>query len=398
MLPSLAVLPFQNIGGDPEQDYFADGVVEDIITALSRFKSFAVVARNSSFTYKGRAVDVRQVGRDLGVRYVLEGSVRKAGSKLRITAQLVEAATGTQLWASSFDGEVADVFDFQDRITESVAGIVEPTVRQAEILRSRRKHPDQLDAYDLLLQADQKQYLVRPDDNAEAFALTERAIALAPNYAGALSVAAWILEFRIVMGWPALTDDDRARCLAYCDQALKNAAGDMKIVGHVGGIIVSVGREYERGLQMVNDAVEANPNNVYLVMIAAIAHLHAGSIEKSLAYSHRVLRLSPADPAAHWPITAIAHAYMALGDFAEALRWAERSLAVSPQYDATHWMLIAANAQLGRLDEARRWVTQFLDFRPKATIRAIRAGQPDQIPDRMAAILEGLRLAGLPEG
>jgi TolB-like protein len=179
--PSLAVLPFQNISGDVEQDYFADGVVEDIITALSRFKSFAVVARNSSFIYKGRAVDVRQVAKELGVRYVLEGSVRRAGNRLRITAQLVEAAGGAHLWADRFDGAVEDIFDVQDRITESVVGVVEPQIRRAEIQRSRRKRPESLDAYDLYLRALSKLYTSLPDENAEAYSQMVQALALEPN-------------------------------------------------------------------------------------------------------------------------------------------------------------------------------------------------------------------------
>ena len=202
--PSLAVMPFQNLSGDPEQDYFADGVVEDIITALSRFTSFAVIARNSSFVYKGRAVDVRHVASEFGVRYVLEGSVRRAGNRLRITAQLVDGVTGAHLWARSFDGSLEDVFDFQDRITESVATLVEPRIQTAEIERSRRERPGSMATYDIYLRALTKISSESDKDNAEAYALLTEALALEPDNAVFLAHAAWALEHRSTMGWPPI--------------------------------------------------------------------------------------------------------------------------------------------------------------------------------------------------
>ena len=211
--PSVAVLPFQNMSSDPEQEYFADGVVEDLITALSRFKSFAVIARNSSFVYKGRSIDVRQVAKELGVRYVLEGSVRRAGSRLRITAQLVDGATGAHLWANKFDGAVEDIFDVQDKITEGVVAVVEPQIQQAEIKRSRRERPESLAAYDLYLRGLEKLYLDRPEDNATALEILERAIALEPGYAIALAYAAHGYEHRVGMGWPPFGEDDAKRSL-----------------------------------------------------------------------------------------------------------------------------------------------------------------------------------------
>ena len=198
--PSIAVLPFANLSNDPEQEYFADGMVEDMITALSRFRWLVVIARNSTFTYKGRAVDVRQVAKELGVRYVLEGSVRKAARRVRITGQLIDATTGAHLWAERFDGDLEDIFDLQDRITESVVGAIEPRMRKAEIERSRRKRPDSLDAYDLYLRALPHVYAMRPDDNTEALELLDRAISLDPGFAPALAYAAWCYEQRVVRG------------------------------------------------------------------------------------------------------------------------------------------------------------------------------------------------------
>lgn len=395
ILPSLAVMPFENLGGDREQEYFADGVVEDMITALSRFTSFAVIARNSSFAYKGRIADVRQVAKELGVRYILEGSVRRAGDRLRITAQLVDATSRTHLWAERFDGAVADVFDVQDQITAGVAVAIEPQIRQAEIQRSRRKRPENLDAYDLYLRALAKLYTMRPDDNAEAYAGMTEAIALEPDYAPFLTNAVWALQFRLGMGWPALTEDDRAGCLDLARRSLANAHGDPAVLGQCGSALLMIGREYDYGMQIISDAVAANPNNQYLLVAAAVAKLHCGNIDEALAHSRRALLMSPRDPLAEWSLTAIAHAHLALGDYAEALRTAERSLAVNANYEPTYWMLIAANAHLGHMDDAHRWLAKFQALAPGATIARIREGQPAKYPDRMAGIIEGLRMAGL---
>ncbi len=396
--PAIAVLPFTNMSADAEQDYFADGIVEDIITELSRFKSFAVVARNSSFAYKGRAIDVRQVAADLGVRYVLEGSVRRSGERLRITAQLIEATARAHLWADRYDGALKDVFDVQDRITERVIGVIEPQIRRAEIERSRRKRPENLDAYDRYLRALPKVYSARPEDNAEAYAQLMQVVALEPDYGAFLAIAAWALEFRVAMGWASLTGDDRAACLALVDRALAAAEGDATVLAHCGGALIAMGREYDRGMRIVANAVEANPNNVVVLTVAAIAKLHCGSLEQSLAHSRRALLMSPGDPTAHWAMTAIAHAQMVLGNYEEALSAAERSLAVNPSFTATYWMLVAANAQLGRMDEARGWLKKLQAAVPGITIESIRAGQPARDPSRMAAILDGLRRAGLMEG
>ena len=387
------------LSADPEQDYFADGIVEDIITALSRFKSFAVIARNSSFVYKSRAVDVRRVAQELGVRYVLEGSVRRANERLRITAQLVETAAGAHLWADRFDGTVQDIFDVQDRIAESVVGVIEPQIRRAEIERSRRKRPENLDAYDLYLRAIAKIYVAsRPEENAEGYARAMQAVALEPDYAPFLASACWSLEYRVSHGWPTLTGDDRAICLDLSQRALANAHGDATVLAQCGFALLVVGRDYDRGMQIIASAVEANPNNHPVVVFAALAELHCGDLEKSLAFSRRALLISPGDPTAAVPLTSIAHAYMALGNYEEALRVAERSLAVNPSFNPTLWMLIAANAQLGRLDAARRWLATFCALVPGVTVAGIKAGAPDKDPSRMAAILEGLSLAGLDDG
>ena len=289
-------MPFENLSGDPEQDYFADGIVEDIVTALSRFTSFAVIARNSSFVYKGRSVDVRQVANELGVRYVLEGSVRRAGSRLRITAQLVDGVTGAHLWARNFDGALEDVFDFQDKITESVATLVEPRIQAAEIERSRRERPGSMATYDIYLRALAKISSESAKDNADAYALLTEALALEPDNAVFLAHAAWALEHRISMGWPSIGPDDRQKCADLARRGLEHAAGDAMLMAHCGMALLLGAKDYDWGMAVVQAAVEANPNNLLIVVRAGIANIFCGSIDDALTYLHRANRLSPGDP------------------------------------------------------------------------------------------------------
>ena len=398
VIPSLAVMPFQNLSGGVEQDYFADGVVEDIITAFSRFKSFAVISRNSSFVYKGRPVDVRQVAGELGVRYVLEGSVRRSGDRLRVAAQLVDGTSGAHLWADKFDGGVDDIFDVQDRITESVTAIVAPQIREAEIARSRRERPGSVAAYDLYLRAMPKLRAVRPDENASAYALLNEAIAIEPNNGTLLAQAVEALHHRSAMGWPMLTGDDGAACLDLAHRAIANAGDDATVLAFAGMALVATGREYDFGLATIRRAVEVNPNNLEVVTRAGVANIHCGSLDDALTYFHRAQQLSPADPDAFVALSGIAHVQMILSNYVEALDYAERSLAVRASFDPTYWMLIAANAHLGRMDEARSWLAKFQALVPGMTVASIRRGQPDKDPSRMAGILDGLRLAGLDEG
>jgi TolB-like protein/Tfp pilus assembly protein PilF len=394
--PSLAVLPFDSFGRDSEQEYFADGVVEDIITALSRFKSFAVIARNSSFTYKGRAVDVRQVARELGVRYVLEGSIRRAADRLRVTAQLIDGVSGAHLWADRFDGGVEAVFDVQDRITESVATIVEPQIREAEIASSRRERPGSLAAYDLYLQALPLHRAGTQKENAAAYALLSKAIAIEPGNAVFLAWTLDTLLHRTIMGWPMLTADDRALVREYVHRALFDAHDDAAVLGRCANALIQVTREYELGLATLQRALKSNPNSVEVMTFAGIGYLHCGDPADALTSFRGALRLSPADPYAFIMHTGIAHVHMIRGEYAEARAAAEQSMTVSTGFDPTYWMLIAANAQLGRMDEAQPYLEKYRALVPGITLARIRAAQPPD-PTRMGAILEGLRLAGLPE-
>ena len=396
--PALAVLPFVNLGSDPGQDWFADGVVDDIITALSRFHSFAVVARNSAFIYKGRAIDVQQVAQELSVRYVLEGSVRRAGERLRITAQLVDGGTGTRLWAEQFDGTVADVFDFQDRITERVAVEVEPRIQAAEVSRSRAERPGSIAAYDIYLQALAKHANRTASENAEAYALLTGALALEPDNPLLLAHAAWVLDHRSAMGWPPIGPDDLHECAELARRGLQHAAGNPTVMAKCGLALLQTAKEYDLGMIVLQSAAEANPNNLVVAIQAGVAELHCGDVADALRHFHRALRLSPRDPFAFVALTGIAHAQMVLGDYLEVLVWATRSLGLNPTFDPTLWMLTAANAQLGRMGEARRFLDQLTKVAPGVTLARIKAGQPARDPSRIAAILDGLRIAGLEEG
>jgi adenylate cyclase len=266
--PSIAVLPFTNMSGDPEQDYFADGMVEDIITALSRFNQLFVIARNSSFTYKGRAVDVRQVATELGVRYVLGGSVRRSENRLRITGQLVDAENGAHLWADKFDGSLDDIFDLQDKITANVVGAIEPSVKKAEIERSRRKPTDNLDAYDLYLRAVPLVESLHPDKNLGAIELLRKAIAPDPNYAPVLASAAWCYEQRITRGWTAVGEDDCGTAVAFARRALGTGADDASALVVAGFVVSLIRRDWDTGLEATRRASNRNPGSGFVSLMA----------------------------------------------------------------------------------------------------------------------------------
>jgi len=396
--PSIAVLPFTNMSGDSEQEYFVDGMVEDIITTLSRFNQLFVIARNSSFVYKGRAVDVKQVGTELGVRYVLEGSVRKAGNRVRITGQLIDAATGTHLWADRFDGELEDVFDLQDRITASVVGAIEPTVRKAEIERSRRKPADNLGAYDLYLQALPHIYAIRPDDNLRALDLLNRSIELDENYAPALAHAAWCLVQRITRHWASYGDDDLATAILLARRALAAGTDDATSVVLGGFVLVMLKQDYATGLEAVRRSVELNPGSGFVNAMAGCALIFGDDPEAGLVYLERAMVLGPLDPSffSHLTVAGYGHLFSGRPDLAAEL--AERSLALNSEWDSTYWVLITSYVQLGRLQEAQSTASKLLALLPEATIAGYQKSLPIRNPASLEAVLEGLRQAGLPEG
>lgn len=397
VIPSLAVLPFADLGADPAQGWFADGVVDDIITALGRFRSFAVVARSSSFAYKGRAADVRQVAAELGVRYVLEGTVRREGERLRISAQLVDGETGAQLWAETLDGALAEVFDFQERITAAVATVAEPRIHAAEIARSRRERPGSVTTYDLYLRALAAILSETEAGNAEAYALALEGLEREPDDSPLLTLASWALEHRTAMGWPAFGPDDRVRCGAFARAALARAGDDATLLSRCGVSLLQGAREYDWGMALLRAAVEANPNNVSVLVQAGVGHLHCGDLDEAVALARRADLLRAGDLGAHFPLCLMAHVAILRGRHQEALDLAGQAFARNPNFDPTLWMLAAANAHLGRMDDARRYAGMLQAMAPGITVARIRDGQPAKDPARLEPILAGLRLAGLPE-
>lgn len=396
--PTVAVLPFDNLSGDPGQDYFADGVVEDLITALSRFRNFAVVSLSAPFERRGSDRDARTIALERGVRYVLEGSVRRAGGRLRVTAHLTEAATGAHLWGRTFDGVVADIFDVQDQITDQVAGVIEPQIRRAETERSRRKHPDTLEAYDLALQARALLYVDDPIENARAYTLCLQAIEREPHYAHALIIAAWILHVRRLLNWEPLTADDRTRVLELSELAADHCDGDPEVLVQRADLLIQVAEEFEEGIQLARYAVAANPNNLYVVTTAAIANLMAGDLDDAISLASHVVELSAGDPNLAVAYSALAHMRLITGDYLAARDLALQAVTLNRKLDFAYWMLIAANAHLGQMDQAGKWLATFLALRPGITVAGIAAGQKPRWPERLQPILDGLRLAGMSEG
>jgi len=395
--PTIAVLPFANMSNDAEQEYFADGIVEDIITALSHIKQWFVVARNSSFVYKGRNVDIREAAKALGVRYVLEGSVRKGGNKLRITGQLIEAETGTHLWAGKFDGELDDVFDLQDRITESVVGAIEPSLQLAEIARSKRKPPDDIDAYDLYLQAQPHLYAIVPESNELALKLLHRAIELDPEYALALASLAWGYEERVTRNWGAFSTDDSATAIELARRAIAADRDDPRVLVLAGFTLVMIARDYDKGLEAVIRALELNPNIAFVSFLGGACLSVAGNPSEGLKCIEEAIRVSPGDPGAFFFYTGAALSHLMCDRPAEAFEMATRSARIYTDWDTTYRIMAAALVQLNRLEEARSAVAKLLELAPTMTASGLRKRWPIRDKAFLNATCNALRSAGLPE-
>ena len=394
--PSLVVLPFQNMGGDPEQDYFADGMVEEITTALSRIRWLFVIARNSAFTYKGRAVDVRQVGRELGVRYVLEGSVRKAGSRVRITGQLVEAETGRHIWADRFDGTMEGIFELQDRVAEAVAGAIEPSLRAAEVERARRKPTDSLDAYDLQLRGLHAYYALTPEGTDAALDLFRRAVALDPDLAPAKAMAAYCHAIRFAYGRDQPADAEAASRLAR--EAIAAAPDDAEVLSWAAIALSYPGCEHGPALAAAERAVALNPNS-------AGAQSGLGWIctwlcrpDQAIEHFQRALRLCPLGPDLPHILTGLSLAHTVAGRPEAALDAARNALAERPGWITAHRSLVSALVLLGRREEAAAAARRYRALAPSAA--RVLAEQTRRLwadPAFAEARIRALREAGLPE-
>jgi TolB-like protein/Flp pilus assembly protein TadD len=390
--PSIAVLPFANLSGDAEQEYFADGVVEDIITALSRVKWLFVIARNSSFIYKGRAVDVKQVGRELGVRYVLEGSIRRAGSRIRITGQLIEAATGAHLWANRFDGGMENIFDFQDQITENVIGAIEPSLRQAEIERARRKRPTSLDAYDLYLRALPYAYANTPQDSQEALRLLLQALDREPGYPAAQAHAAWCYEQRFLRG--EHRPEDKVEAVRHARAVMASATDDAVALAIAAFVIAVLTHDYESAIGAVDRALALNGNSAIALGFSAMTEALAGRYNEAIEHGLRAVRLSPLDPMNYHPHLGMGFAYLFLGRNEEAVAAAKQALQANPSFLMCHTLLVASYAQLGRLDAAQAAAQRLLEVAPGFTVTLVEQAE-FTAPEKVAQFAAALRQAGL---
>ena len=396
-MPSIAVLPFANMSNDPEQEYFADGIAEDIITALSHIKQWFVIARNSSFAYKGRHVDIREIASELGVRYVLEGSVRKGGNKLRITGQLIDAESGAHLWADRYDGDLEDVFALQDSITESVVGAIEPSLRLAEIERSKRKPPTDIGAYDLFLQALPHLYAIRPEPNEQALKLLHQAIELDPNYALALAYLAWGYEERVTRAWGAYGNDDAGTAVTLARRAIAADRDDAVVLVFAGFTLVMIARDYNQGLEAIYRARELNPNIAFVSFLVGAALNICGNPAEGLSCIEDAIRVSPGDPGAFFFFTSAAMSHLMCGRPTEACELAMKSARMYAGWDTTYRILAPALVQLNRIEEARAAVAKLVDLSPGVTVSRLRKLWPIRDQDTLNMMLDGLGKAGLPD-
>jgi len=391
--PSIAVLAFQNLSGDPEQEYFADGIVEDVTTALSRFRNLFVISRNSSFTYKGHAVDVKQVCRELGVRYVLEGSVRKAANRVRITAQLIDAASGVHLWADRFDGALEDIFELQDQVTERVVGAIAPKLEQAEIERAKRKPTGSLDAYDYYLRGQASIHPWTREGHEEALKLFYRSIELDRGFASAYAMAAWCRVQSKVRGWM----QDRAQEIAETARLARRAAAlgqdDAVALSAAGFALAYVVHDLATGVPLIDRAVALNPNIAWAWLYSGWARVRLGQPDAAIEHFAHAMRLSPLDPLIADVQAATAHAHFFAGRYEEAAKWA----AMATDVHAAQYIVAAANALAGHTQEAKEIIARLRQRDPRLRISTLRERLGPYRPEDLAKYEEALRKAGMPE-
>lgn len=391
--PSIAVLPFDNMSGDPAQEYFADGISEDLITALSRIRWLFVIARNSTFVYKHRAVDVRQVARELGVRYVLEGSVRRAGKQLRISAQLIDAASGGHHWAEQYDRELGDMFAVQDEITRSVVASIEPRVLAAEGVRAFSRSADDLGAWELVARAQTHAWRLNRSDSEAAIDALERAVEAYPDYAPARSLLGFCLVFAAHNGW---TDRDRGLLAGSRHIARAIALDDCDPWGQIAfGYWSMMERRTEESVAAFRRAVHLNPNSAAAHGYLSHGLAFSGQDSEAIAHGETAIRLSPLDPEMAMFLGGIAVAHYLAGRYEEAVRYSEELLRLRPGFQGAQRMHCASLAQIGRIEEAREFLAKARVAQPELSLDWIRANVPYQTTGLMERFLDGMRKAGL---
>jgi len=390
--PSIAVLPFQNMSGDPEQEYFADGMVEEIITALSRFRSLFVIARNSSFTFKGRAVDIKEVGRRLGVRHVLEGSVRKAAGKVRITGQLIDAVTGAHIWADRFERDLSDIFALQDEVAVAVVSAILPKLFLEGMAMATRRRPENLTAYDLYLRALQQYYKATAETLAEAIKLMRRAVELDPGFGLAAAVAGAAYMNNVIWGYAADPEFDRKEAIRFLRLALSVDDSDSEKLAIAAVTSAYMLGDSETEIEIVDRAVALNPNSYQAWNCRGWVYKIAGLPEEAIRSFERIIPMSPVDPTLFMAFGGMGLAFLELRRFDEAVAAGKKALRLNPSYAATYRCLASAYAHLGRDAEARDATARLLELDPTFTISAYiaRGGQSNS-----KLLIDGLRKAGL---
>jgi TolB-like protein len=395
--PSIAVLPFVNISGDPQQDYFTEGMAEEIITALSRCSWLFVIARNSSFTYRGKPIDVRQVGRELGVRYVLEGSVRRSGDRLRFTGQLIEAASGVHIWADRFDGNLSDVFDLQDQFTESVVAAIEPKLQLAEIERLKRRPATNLDAYDLLLRAQQLQYEFTQEGFSAALRHLDQALLIDPSYAPAMALAAYCHTERCEQGWTDDSEAEAKKAFRLGMHAVELGKDDANVLWMAARATIQWQPDTYRTRELVYRSLQLNPNSAIAIATAAQVEASTGHPGKALDLLARAERLSPRDPRGWFITWVMSLAYFMEGRFAESAAAAKKSLNRNPRSTLALRLLAASLARQGELDRAAEAMREMRSIEPQLTLTRLRARLMHFEEDFWQEYSEALKLAGLPQ-
>ncbi|WOH79098.1 winged helix-turn-helix domain-containing tetratricopeptide repeat protein [Bradyrhizobium sp. BEA-2-5] len=393
--PSIAVLPFANMSGDPEQEYFADGMVEEITTALSRFKWLFVIARNSSFTFKGKAVDIKEVGRRLGVRYVLQGAVRNASGKVRITGQLIEAATGAHIWADKFERDMTDIFALQDEVTAAVVSAIQPKLFQAEIAMATRRRPEDLTAYDFYLRAIQQVRPATREGLAKAVRLVQRALELDPGFAEAAVLAGASHTENVVRGYAIDPQFDRKEAIRLMRLALSLDDGDPSTLASAALTSALLVGDRETEIEMSDQAVKLNPNSYRAWNCRGWVYKIAGQPEEAIRSFERAMRMSPVDPQLYTAFTGMGFALIELRRFDEAIIAGKKALRQNPSYPGPYRCLASAFAHLGRDAEAREAAARMLEIDPAFTISAWIARS--QLSKTAKLMIEGFRKAGLTE-
>jgi TolB-like protein len=395
--PSIAVLAFQNLSGDPEQEYFADGMVEDIITALSRIRWLFVIARNSSFTYKGRAVDVKQVSRELGVRYVLEGSVRKASNRVRITGQLIDAAAGTHLWAERFEGSLDDIFELQDQMAASVVGAIAPQLERAEIERAKRKPTENLGAYDYYLRGMADLHRGTREAIGEALLLFEKAIELDPDFASAYGTAAWCHFWRKVNGWMIDPKREAAEGARLARRAVELGRDDAVALARGGHALAHFAGDLDGGIALHDRALVLNPNLAAAWFLSGFLRVWLGESDGAIERFERAMRLSPLDPETYRMQAGMAAAHLFARRYDAASSLADKASKDLPSFLLVAGVAAASHALAGRTEEGRRAMDDLRKLDPLLRISNLSDWLPIHRAEDLATFADGLRRAGLPE-